>query len=136
MVEHDPDRTNNFEFTDLVRAVADGIGESFAGLAFGNDGLGLVLAGAFVLLLGWRLRKGPSACRERACVVRRARVLVGRARTFPRQRNVRYVPLQARRLGIRPAGIAPDETSEGTGRRRRAGRSRCRTREPARRSCC
>ena len=74
---------------------------------------------AFVLLLGWRLRKGPrQRMRERACVVRHARVLVGRARTFPRQRDVRYVPLQARRLGIRPAGIAPDETGEGTGRRR------------------
>ena len=45
----------------MADPILTGIRESFAGLAFGNDALGTVLAGASVLPVR-RLRKGPSAC--------------------------------------------------------------------------
>ena len=46
----------------MADPILTGIRDSFAGLAFGNVGLGTVLALAFVALLAWRLRRGPSAC--------------------------------------------------------------------------
>ena len=48
--------------TEVADPILTGIRDSFAGLAFGNVGLGTVLALAFVALLAWRLRRGPSAC--------------------------------------------------------------------------
>ena len=120
----------------LCALSSDGIGESFAGLAFGNDGLGLVLAGAFVLLLGWRLRKGPSACaNELAWCAALGFWWAGLALSRD-SATVRYVPLQARRL----AHSSCWHRSRRDQRRNRSASTRGSFSVPhsraARRSCC